>query len=142
MRILVVDDEEPIRTFLLRLLRMHDYGVDMAGDGAEALDRLERQRYDLMLLDRNMPRISGVDVLASVRSSSRFDDLPIIMVTCASFIKEIDEAFISGADGFVIKPFDPGKLLAKVKLTLMTGRIPRPERRQQDEFRALYPPGA
>lgn len=132
MRILVVDDEEPIRALLYRLLRMHGYDVDLACDGAEALDKLEGRRYDLVLIDRNMPRISGVDVVASARSSERFDELPILMVTCASFIRDIDEAFTSGVDGFVIKPFEPRQLLEKVQTTLRTGRVGVKPRRRLD----------
>ena len=117
-RILVVDDEETVRAVVKRLLTLHDHSVDTAADGAEAIDRLQKRRYDLMIIDRNMPRMSGVEAVAVIRTSPRFKDLKILMVTQESTTKTIDEAYERGVDGYVVKPFDMNKLLQKVKLAL------------------------
>ena len=71
-RILVVDDEEPIRDLVKRLLCLHGHSVDTVIDGTEAVDQLQKKRYDLMIIDRFMPKMSGVDAVAMIRSSPKF----------------------------------------------------------------------
>lgn len=117
-RVLVVDDEEPIRALLERLLGLHGHSVATARDGAEAVDRLSRESFDLLLIDRFMPRLSGVEAVAILRTSPRFKALKILMVTHDSVTRDVDEAFEKGVDGYVVKPFDLDKLLAKVERTL------------------------
>jgi CheY-like chemotaxis protein len=118
-RILVVDDEESIREVVRRLLSLHGHTVETAVNGAEALDRLQNRKYDLMIIDRFMPKMSGVDAVAVLRTSPKFKDLKILMVTMTSTTKDVDEAFDAGVDGYVVKPFDMNKLLEKVNLTLL-----------------------
>lgn len=117
-RILVVDDEEPIRALLKRLLALHGHVVDTAADGEQAVDQIQKRRYDLMIIDRQMPKMSGIDAVALLRTSPRFKDLKILMVTLNSVTKDVDQAFEAGVDGYVVKPFDMEKLLAKVERTL------------------------
>lgn len=118
-KILVVDDEEPIRALVKRLLSLHGHAVDTADDGAAAIDQLQKKRYDLMIIDHFMPKMSGVDAVAVIRSSPKFKDLKILMVTQTSLTKDIDVAFEAGIDGYVIKPFNMKSILEKVESTLL-----------------------
>ena len=120
-RILVVDDEEAIRELVKRLLCLHGHAVDTASNGAEAVDRIQKKQFELMIIDRNMPKMSGIDAVAIIRTSPKFANLKILMVTLMSLTKEVDEAFEAGIDGYVIKPFDMKNLLAKVESTLLKG---------------------
>jgi chemosensory pili system protein ChpA (sensor histidine kinase/response regulator) len=120
MNILVVDDEEAVRALLKRLLSLHSYSVDTAADGAEAVDKLQRRNYDLLIIDRAMPRMSGIDAVAILRTCPRFEKLKILMLTHDSITRDIDEAFEKGVDGYIVKPFDFNKLLAKIERTLKT----------------------
>jgi DNA-binding response OmpR family regulator len=119
-RILVVDDEEQIRELLRRLLSLHGHAVDTAADGAEAFDRLQKTSYDLMIIDRKMPKMSGVDAVAMLRTSPKFKRLKILMATMTSTTKDVDEAFEAGVDGYVVKPFNMEALVAKVERTLLS----------------------
>lgn len=121
-RILAVDDEEPIRILVKRLLTLHGHTVDTADDGAAAVDQLQKKHYDLLIIDRFMPKMSGIDAVSMIRSSPKFNTLKILMVTNTSFTKDIDAAFESGIDGYVIKPFDMNKFLEKVEYTLIKAR--------------------
>jgi DNA-binding response OmpR family regulator len=118
-RILVVDDEEQVRDLLRRLLSLHGHAVDTAADGGEAVDRLQKTAYDLMIIDRNMPKLSGMDAVAMLRTSPRFKRLKILMATMISTTKDVDEAFEAGVDGYVVKPFNMDALIAKVERTLL-----------------------
>src|SRR5689334_9076845 len=118
VRILVVDDEESVRAVAQRLLTLHGYAVDSAEDGLAAIDQLQRASYDLLIIDRIMPKMSGLEAIALIRTSPSFKNLKILMVTHASVTKEVDEAFEAGADGYVVKPYDMEKLLAKVRAIL------------------------
>jgi len=117
-RILVVDDEEQIRTLLRKLFSLHGHTVDAAANGEEAIDQVQKQSYDLMLIDRFMPIMTGIDAVSVIRSSPKFKDLKILMVTSAERIEDIDTAYKAGVDGYVIKPFDINRLLEKVDQTL------------------------
>jgi CheY-like chemotaxis protein len=118
-KILVVDDEEAIRDLVKRLLRLHGHVVDTADDGAAAVDQLQKKRYDLMIIDHFMPRMSGKDAVSVIRSSPKFKDLKILMVTLTSLTKDINDAFEAGIDGYVIKPFNLKQILKKVETTLL-----------------------
>lgn len=119
-RILVVDDEEAVRALLKRLLSLHSYTVDTAVDGADAVDQLQKRTYDLLIIDRNMPKMSGVDAVAILRTCPRFNALKILMLTHDSITRDIDEAFEKGVDGYIVKPFEMNKLLMKIERTLKT----------------------
>ena len=119
-RILVVDDEEPIRGIVKRLFSLHGHTIDTAVDGAAAVDQLQAKHYDLMIIDNFMPRMTGIEAVAVIRTSPKFKDLKILMVTNTSFTKDIDAAYHVGIDGYVVKPFDMKQLLEKVNRTLLS----------------------
>ena len=117
-RILIADDEAPIRAVVRRLLSLHGYLVDEAADGTEAIDQLQKEHYDLLIIDRAMPVMSGIDAVAILRTSPKFKGLKILMLTSASTTQAVDEAFDAGIEGYVVKPFDVKKLLEKIEAVL------------------------
>ena len=112
--LLVVDDNEPNRDVLSRHLRRQGYLVTAAADGGEALALIAGGRYDLVLLDVEMPGMSGLDVLTRLRAAHSDTDLPVIMVTARSQGPDIVEAFRLGANDYVTKPVDVPVALARI----------------------------
>lgn len=117
-RILIVEDEAWNREWLARLLRRKGYNVALAESGQEALDALERQPFDLILLDHMMPGMSGIDVLGRVRKKFSASVLPIIMVTAYSEMSNVIAALNLGANDFIAKPVDFAALVTRVEAHL------------------------
>lgn len=113
--ILVVDDEPQIRRVLRSTLSSSGYDVIEAKDGVEAVDMAVRERPDLILMDVNMPGLSGFEACSKIRLS--FDG-PIIMVTVRNSEPDKILALDSGADDYVVKPFTMGELLARIRAAL------------------------
>jgi len=112
--LLVVDDNELNRDALSRHLRRQGYLVTAAADGAAALALIAEGRYDLVLLDVEMPGMSGLDALTRLRAAHTDTELPVIMVTARSQGPDIVEAFRLGANDYVTKPVDVPVLLARI----------------------------
>src|SRR4051812_10653934 len=112
--LLVVDDNESNRDALSRRLGLKGYGVRMAASGAEALTLVATEAYDLVLLDVEMPGMSGFDVLSQIRESRSSTQLPVIMVTARTDGPDIVEAFRLGANDYVTKPIDFPVALARI----------------------------
>jgi diguanylate cyclase (GGDEF)-like protein len=113
--ILVVDDDPDIARFVEVNLRSAGYEVSVAGDGEQALDRAFDLRPDLVLLDVMMPRIDGFEVAQRLRRDSRTSNTSIIMLTAKALSSDKVLGLTAGADDYIIKPFDPIELLARVK---------------------------
>ena len=116
--ILVVDDDPDIARFVEVNLRSAGYDVAVAGDGEEALERAGEIRPDLVLLDVMMPRIDGFEVAQRLRKNPQTSNTSIIMLTAKALSADKVTGLQSGADDYIIKPFDPIELLARVKGTL------------------------
>jgi DNA-binding response OmpR family regulator len=114
--VLVVEDDEPLRATLGRLLARAGYQVETATDGAAGLARLEQGGVDVVLLDLVMPELSGLEVCRQVRSRQRPDDiyLPIIMLTGMGSETDRHAGFDAGADDYIPKPFAVADLLDRV----------------------------
>lgn len=117
-RILVVDDDVAVRETLKQLLEMEGHIVELGVDGVDGLKRAQALAYDLILLDRNMPLMSGIDVLRALRASPKSKTQRIYMLTSASVNKEVEEAFAAGANGYILKPIDFERFLAKIAAAL------------------------
>ncbi|MFZ2491154.1 MAG: adenylate/guanylate cyclase domain-containing protein [Thermoanaerobaculia bacterium] len=117
-RLLVVDDNEMNRDMLARRLRQTGYSADTAEDGASALEIIEHEKYDLVLLDVMMPGINGIDVLKIVRQKHGRADLPVIMATAMDESHMIVEALELGANDYVTKPLDFPVVLARLSTQL------------------------
>lgn len=124
--ILVVDDEPQIRRVLRATLSSNGYEVLEAKDGPEAIDMVLRERPDLILLDVNMPGMSGLEACSKIRLSYQG---PIIMVTVRNTERDKVVALDAGADDYVVKPFAIGELLARIRAALrrFTSEEPLPK---------------
>ncbi len=118
-KILVVDDEPQIRRVMKAGLAAEDYLVADAKSAMEALEKLRQDRYDLVLLDMNMPAMSGLEACAEIRKTS---DIGIIMLTVRNSEADKIAALDAGADDFVTKPFSMPELLARIRAHLR--RVP------------------
>ncbi len=114
-RILVVDDEASIRRILETRLKMAGYEVITAADGEEALEAYSKNNPDLVILDVMMPKLDGYGVTREIRKNS---ETPIIILTALGDVSERITGLELGADDYVIKPFSPKELEARVKAVL------------------------
>jgi two-component system, OmpR family, KDP operon response regulator KdpE len=115
-KILVVDDKDPVLLQLKRGLERNGYEVYTARRGKEALDVLDQQTIDLILLDLKLPDIGGLQVCKEVRG--QYPSLPIIIISVVHEVGSIVEALNQGADDYVPKPFDMVEVLARIKVQL------------------------
>lgn len=115
-RILVVDDEDALRMVLSAELEGEGYRVSSAGDGAEAINILKTQTFDLILLDIKMPNVDGFEVLKFVKESQ--PSTKVIMLTGFADLKNAIESKKLGAEDFVSKPYDLVDLLTTVERVL------------------------
>ncbi len=122
MRILVVEDDTPLASFVRKGLEEEHYAVDTAGDGEQARAMAIEFDYDLLVLDLNLPRLDGLSVLKEVRQVKA--NLPVLVLTGRSRIPERVEALDAGADDCLIKPFSFSELSARVRAVLRRGRAP------------------
>jgi two-component system, chemotaxis family, chemotaxis protein CheY len=117
MRALVVDDSRAIRRIIGEMLRKLGYEVYEAAHGIEALARLEEiEMPDVLLVDWNMPEMNGIDLIRAVRSNPMYSNLPIMMVTTETEMERMAQAFIAGANEYVMKPFDQATIADKLQL--------------------------
>ena len=119
MRILVVEDEQVAASVLAKGLREHSYAVDVAADGAAALEQIGSNDYDLILLDILLPRVNGLDVCARLRADGI--TTPILMLTARGGPDQRVEGLDSGADDYLVKPYHFPELLARVRALLRRG---------------------
>lgn len=125
MRILVVEDEEPIASAIERGLTKLGYAVDVALDGADALEKAMVNSYDVVCLDLNLPRLDGVEVCKRLRAD-RFAG-GIIMLTARSAIRDRIEGLDYGADDYLVKPFAFSELAARIRaITRREGSLREP----------------
>lgn len=114
-KILIVDDEAQMRKLVKLYLLQEGYQVEEAEDGQEAIDMLRKDDYDLMILDVMMPMMDGWETIQHVRKMS---DLPIIMLTAKGTVQDKVTGLSTGADDYLVKPFDEAELLVRVKALL------------------------
>ena len=118
MKVFVVDDDAAVRESLGRALRLEGYDVELAADGAEALERLESDGtgVDLVVLDVLMPNVDGLEVCRRLRRSG--SRLPVLMLTARDEVADRVAGLDAGADDYVVKPFALAELLARVRALL------------------------
>ena len=112
-RILLVDDDPALRTFLAEELRIDGYEVDTAGSGFEALKLFRSGEYSLTILDWSLPDFHGLDVCKRIRKENK--SVPVIMLTGNTSVSDRVEALDSGADDYLLKPFEVDELLARLR---------------------------
>ena len=116
MKILVVEDEQKVSEVLKRGLAEAGFDVDTAFDGKSGLNLALSNKYDLILLDINLPQMNGLEVCKSLRQSDELT--PVLMLTALSMSDDIVNGLEAGADDYVIKPFNPQELHLRIKAVL------------------------
>ena len=119
MRLLLVEDERKVASFIARSLRENSYSVDVAETGEKALDLISRLNYDLVLLDIRLPKLSGVEVCREIRDSG--NETPVLMLTARSLVEQRVEGLDAGADDYLTKPFALAELHARVRALTRRG---------------------
>jgi diguanylate cyclase (GGDEF)-like protein len=135
-RLLLLDDDEEFARPLCLLLRRERFVVQHLQDPGKVLERLESFQPDVLLLDMVMPLISGMDVCKLIRSTPRWQDLPVLLLTSQTDTRLRVEAFRAGADDYLLKPVVPEELLARLRLRLDRARLYR-ERSSRDPLTGL-----
>ena len=113
-RILVADDDPNVRNLVTDLLTIEGYEVVQANDGMEALARLKKERFDLLITDVHMPRLEGPQLIKILRTSQEHRDQPIMVLSSEGMISTLNEVFEMGALAYLPKPFQAHDLIAKV----------------------------
>jgi len=121
IRLLIVEDEEAIRTGLIDVFVYHGYEVEFAADGISGLDKALSGRFDLILLDVMLPGMDGFEICNRIRAQDR--DQPVIMLTAKSTDEDIIQGLSLGADDYVAKPFSVAQLVLRIQAVLRRSRI-------------------
>src|SRR6202167_5925310 len=119
MRILIVEDDAPLATFIRKGLEAEHYAVDVAPDGELARLMAVDNEYDLIILDLNLPKLDGIGVLNAVRPKK--PSLPVLVLTARSRVEDRVQSLDTGADDCLIKPFSFTELSARVRALLRRG---------------------
>ena len=124
--VLVVDDEADLVELVSYNLKKEGFAVDSASDGEEAVSKLRKKKYDLLILDLMLPGLQGMELCRILRNDPKTSGLPIIMLTAKG--EEVDKVLglEMGADDYVTKPFSPRELVARVKAVLRRSPLERP----------------
>ncbi|MEQ1929118.1 MAG: phosphate regulon transcriptional regulator PhoB [Parvularculaceae bacterium] len=117
-RVLVVEDEEALATLLDYNLKREGFEVEIAGDGEEALLRIEECAPDIVILDWMLPKISGIEVCRRLRAESGTRNLPVVMLTARSEEADRIRGLDTGADDYMTKPFSTNELTARMRAVL------------------------
>lgn len=120
-RILVVEDDAGTRTFVEDVLLDAGYEPIVAGNGLEALERLEKKHIDLMIFDVMMPKMDGYELLEQIRSAGM--EQPVLMVTAKQTLSDKKKGFLLGADDYLIKPFEEEEMLLRITALLRRAKI-------------------
>jgi two-component system alkaline phosphatase synthesis response regulator PhoP len=115
IKILIADDNQNIRDALTYLLEDEGYELLLAKDGAEALQKVRDLRPDILFLDIMMPEINGYDVCRTIKADPLLKDTYVIMLTAKGQVAEQERGKEVGANEYIVKPFSPMEILAKVK---------------------------
>lgn len=116
IRILLVEDEEKVSSFIKKGLEENQYLVELAGDGATALKRVLNDAYDFIILDVMLPYISGIELCKQIRLKN--EQLPILMLTALGTVEDKVTGFKAGADDYLLKPFHFSELLVRIEALL------------------------
>ncbi len=130
-RVLVVEDERSIREAVTAYLEREGYWVTPVADGAEALEQAAKKAFDLVVLDLNLPKVSGEEVCRRIRDTS---DVPIIMLTAKGAEEERVRGFEIGADDYLVKPFSPRELIARVRALVRRAHAESDPQRDRMDF--------
>ena len=121
LKILAVDDSPTMRRIIINTLKRAGYDdVQEATDGRDALAKLKVDKFDFVITDWNMPEMDGLTFVTTLRGADETKSLPILMVTTRSVKEDIVEAMKAGVNNYIVKPFTPETLKAKIEEVLKT----------------------
>ncbi len=120
MRILIIEDEVKVANSLKTILEAESYAVDTCNDGSDGLEMALMEDYDLIVLDLGLPGLNGVEVSRKIRAHKK--TVPIIMLTARDAIESKIVGLDSGADDYIVKPFETEELLARIRALLRRGQ--------------------
>jgi chemosensory pili system protein ChpA (sensor histidine kinase/response regulator) len=123
--VMVVDDSITMRKVTSRVLENHSLEVMTAQDGIDAIEKLHERVPDLMLLDIEMPRMDGYQLLEHVRADARLRHVPVVMITSRAGQKHRKKARQAGANAYLTKPYQEAELVEQVSVMLDIGLVPR-----------------
>jgi diguanylate cyclase (GGDEF)-like protein len=118
IRILIADDEPDIRDILKILLTKEDFEVIETCDGQEALEQIHKKNPDMIILDRSMPKMNGRDLCQLIKKDLLLRHVPIILLTGKGDIDDKVSGLQAGADDYIVKPFEPKELIARIKMVI------------------------
>lgn len=116
MRILVVEDERDLNRIITKHLKKNNYSVDSCFDGQEALDFISYSEYDLIITDIMMPNVDGYEFIDKLRANK--NNTPVIMLTAKDTLEDKIVGLDSGADDYIVKPFEFDELLARIRVLM------------------------
>lgn len=115
LKILAVDDFSTMRRIVKNLLRQLGYhNVSEAEDGAMALGILQKEPFDFVISDWNMPNMTGLELLKAIRADNNLKGIPVLLITAEALKENVVEAVKAGANGYIVKPFTPDTLQEKI----------------------------
>lgn len=120
-KVLTVDDSRTIREMVRYTLLSEGYEIDEAADGQKALEMAKSKQYDYVITDLNMPKMDGVDLITHLRAHKNYQTTPILMLTTEFSGDEKEKGKAAGATGWIVKPFDPDKLISTLHLLTPQG---------------------
>ncbi len=116
MKILVVDDFSTMRRILKNILKQLGFkNIIEADDGTTALDEMKKNKFDLIISDWNMPKMTGIDFLREIRGSDEYKEIPFLMVTAEAQKQNVIEAVKAGVSNYVVKPFTAEQISDKLE---------------------------
>jgi len=122
MKLLIIEDEESLNKVLVKVLRKHGYTTDSAFDGDEAINLYFENNYDLIILDLNLSKIDGIEVLKTIREDNT--NLPVLILSARSDIEDKIHGLDEGANDYLTKPFHFEELTARVRVLLRRNATP------------------
>ncbi len=121
-RILVIDDDLDLLLLLSKMLARIGATTKTAATGAEGLDLLKNEHFDLLILDLMLPDLDGYEILSQIRESAQFEHMPILILSARADPEAITKGLELGADGYLTKPYLPNTLTSRVRVLLAQGR--------------------
>lgn len=121
-RILLAEDDAILQRIVTHILTQQGFQVVIANDGEEALDQIRTRRPDAIILDAMMPGMDGLEVLHEIRKDSATHDIPVMMLSVRNLEKDLVTGFDMGANDYLVKPFKPEDLVARLKRLLNTAQ--------------------
>lgn len=124
--ILIIEDDSDLLLLLTKMLARIGASTQTAGTGDEGFKLLEAERFELLILDLMLPDVDGYDILTQLRQDSRYDQMPVLILSARADPDAINKGLELGADGYLTKPYLPNTLTSRVRTLLVQGRRVKP----------------